>query len=94
MEYEKPLGGILVFSGFFFPITKQHKGNQHTRILIQHGELDTIIPWEKSKQTYALLDEGEHKIQWHIFEHLDHEFYEESYIVAQDFLHDLYKSKN
>jgi predicted esterase len=37
LEVDKKLGGIIAFSGFYFPNIKEHENNKNTPILISHG---------------------------------------------------------
>lgn len=56
LQYPKPLGGILVFSGFGFPITKELKENGSVPIFISHGEADPLLPYKRCSLTHANLE--------------------------------------
>ncbi|KAL4486806.1 hypothetical protein ABPG72_006638 [Tetrahymena utriculariae] len=86
LTFDKPLGGLLVYSGFLFPTIVDHENNKNTEILISHGEQDPLLPWAQSKQSYTKLNEQTHKVRWEIIKNLQHTFNERSLIVFSEFL--------
>lgn len=46
------LGGILGFSGFYFPYIEENEESSLTPILISHGKEDKDIPWSFAEKTY------------------------------------------
>ncbi|EAR82795.2 phospholipase/carboxylesterase family protein (macronuclear) [Tetrahymena thermophila SB210] len=86
LTFDKPLGGLIVYSGFLFPTIVDHESNKNTEILISHGEQDPLLPWAQSKQSYTKLNEQTHKVRWEIIKNLQHTFNERSLIVFQEFV--------
>ena len=54
LECKHPLAGIIGLSGFLFPSANLTNLGK-TNILLQHGELDQVIPLEYSSQSYERL---------------------------------------
>lgn len=45
-HFDKPLAGLLVLSSYFVANDNMviHQANKNTPLLIQHGNLDTVVP--------------------------------------------------
>ncbi|KRX07774.1 hypothetical protein PPERSA_07524 [Pseudocohnilembus persalinus] len=91
LQFDQQLGGILVFSGFAFPVTKQHEKNQNTKILITHGKDDQLLPWNKCEKTYKDILKRENDIKVEPLDNLDHGFNEQSFKLFKDFFNSLVK---
>eukprot|EP00331_Platyophrya_macrostoma_P023834 CAMPEP_0176441730 /NCGR_PEP_ID=MMETSP0127-20121128/21384_1 /TAXON_ID=938130 /ORGANISM="Platyophrya macrostoma, Strain WH" /LENGTH=236 /DNA_ID=CAMNT_0017826589 /DNA_START=8 /DNA_END=718 /DNA_ORIENTATION=+ len=72
LQYPKTLGGILCFSGFGFPVTKETEENKKTPIFISHGEEDQLLPWKKVGSTYKNVETDVRKITRSIIKDLGH----------------------
>lgn len=62
LSYETRLGGIMVYSGFLFPISQQGEENKKTPIFISHGKADPLIKFEMADKSYQALDVEAHGI--------------------------------
>lgn len=45
LQFDKPLGAIVDFSGFYLPNIQLHEENYNTPVLISHGMDDDLVPW-------------------------------------------------
>jgi len=59
LTFEEKLGGIMGFSGYLFPITKEHEANAKTPIFSSHGKDDPLIPFDLSCKSYEPLKDHE-----------------------------------
>ena len=69
LRYPNPLAGILGLSTYL-PLAKTitqeaSDANRHTPILMAHGRLDPVLPMTLGEQTYQLLKQQGHPIEWH-----------------------------
>lgn len=63
---EKPLAGLLILSSYFATCgsLKIHPANQHTAILIQHGNADPVVSELLGKRAYQYLEEQGSKVHF------------------------------
>ena len=76
LTYSEPLAGIMGLSTFL-PISKPLQqqfttANQHTPILLAHGDSDSVIGFAMGKQTYHLLKQHNAQSEWHAYPGLAH----------------------
>jgi len=62
LGYEKTLGGIAGWSGFYFPVTKTTQQNENTPVLIANGLDDTTVPFMIADLSFKFLDADKHKV--------------------------------
>jgi len=48
MEYTKPLGGMLIYSGYYMDFIKPTSENNETPIFIYHGMADPMVSWQEA----------------------------------------------
>lgn len=76
LTYSEPLAGIMGLSTFL-PVSKPLQqqfttANQHTPILLAHGDNDAVIHFAMGKQTYQLLKQHNDHIEWQGYPGLAH----------------------
>lgn len=52
LTYEKTLGGLLAFSGWYFPIIELTEASKRTPVLIAHGGRDDMLPYEDVRKPF------------------------------------------
>lgn len=62
LEYEKPLGGIIGYSGYLFPITKINEANERTPIFLSHGLSDQMVTISVADASLKSLDMERHQV--------------------------------
>ncbi len=62
LQFDKPLGGIIGWSGYLFPTTKFNQANEETPILWSHGTADKVIGFKVAKKSFERLDAEKHKL--------------------------------
>jgi len=71
LKYHKPLGGIIVLSGFLAtPETlEQEKNicNQNIPIFLAHGKEDPLIPLSLAQNSYSYLQKSGYQITWNLY---------------------------
>jgi len=86
LTFEQSLGGVLVFSGFFFFGTIENTANKTLPILISHGTDDPLLIYDNCSKSYAKLDQISHKIRTDLFNNLGHNLDLRSNAIFKDFL--------
>jgi len=56
LTYNQPLGAIVGWAGWFFPITKTNKVNEGTPIFLGNGVEDSTVPFKMADKSFKLLD--------------------------------------
>ena len=62
LGFEKTLGGIIGWSGYLIPMTKENDTNSNIRILLSHGTLDEVIPIKLTDLSLEKLNWKKHKL--------------------------------
>ena len=57
MQYTKPLGGVIVMSGFYMgnQAFRPCIANEDLPIFICHGETDKTLPWKVARETFECI---------------------------------------
>ena len=62
LEFDKPLGGIIGWSGYLLPITKINVANVNTPIFLANGLKDPTVPFMLADLSYKRLDAKKHQL--------------------------------
>ena len=62
LQFEKPLGAIIGWSGYLFPTIKVNEANEETPILLASGVSDNVVKFDRAQQSFERLDAQKHKL--------------------------------
>jgi len=62
LEFDKPLGGIIGWSGYLFPVTKFNEANENTPVLLANGISDNVVPFARADKSFGRLNAEKHKL--------------------------------
>lgn len=86
LQYEEPLGAVIGWSGYLFPITKVSEANANTPVFIGHGDQDPKVPFGKAMETYERLDEKKHQVVKVLVKGMGHEINKDVAREAESFI--------
>lgn len=87
LGYEKPLGGVVGLSGFKFRETEAHANNKDIPILLTHGTVDEVVPFEATKTQYELKDWLKSpNVKFHPIEGMNHAMDDKVMGLFKDFI--------
>jgi len=62
LQFDKPLGAIIGWSGYLFPMTKFNAANEETPIILANGMSDNVVGFARAQKSFERLDAGKHKL--------------------------------
>jgi predicted esterase len=86
LQFEKPLGAIVDFSGFYLPNIQLHEENYNTPVLISHGMDDDLVPWLQVQTAFEKLSVTKPNVFVEPMPKLSHLMDVNSYILLRQFM--------
>ena len=77
LSYTKPLVGVVCFSGWLvkrstFDTEVAHEANQHTPVLMAHGDADQAVRFDFGSLSAERLKELGYNVEWHAHRGMGH----------------------
>ncbi len=73
LRYRQPLAGVACLSGYLslrqLLGEQLHESQQHTPILMMHGNDDQVVEYSLAEQSFQLLQAHLSKLQWQEYHH-------------------------
>ena len=63
LTFDRPLGGIIGFSGFLLSLTLENEANKNVPIRISYGLSDPFVFWNKAEESFLRIDEAAHGLK-------------------------------